>query len=131
MFKFRSVKPDAKGFIDFEAFQELVYGNQRAMSPLMVAEHLIKEFDMDNDGVVNYEEFRLMSSGEQEKKNFSGDNAIYKNFNQSDLNGDRTIEPNGKLIIPFFVYNVSIGLKDFDFRISQILEDTTLTSTDD
>ncbi len=97
------MKPDAKGFIDFEAFQELVYGNERAMSPLMVAEHLIKEFDMDNDGQVNYEEFRLMSSGNQEKKNLSEDTAIYKNFNQSDLNGDRTIEPKGKLY-HFFIY---------------------------
>ena len=96
------MKPDSKGFIDFGAFQELVYGNERAMSPLMVAENLIKEFDMDNDGLVSYEEFRLMSTSGQDIKNLSEDTAICKSFNQSDLNGDKIIEPNGKLTIPIF-----------------------------
>lgn len=99
-FFFRSVKPNAVGYIDFNGFLELLFVGDRCLQPMTVAEHLFFQFDRDNDGYIEYNEFREMMADLYDKDAYHVEAKIRQDFNNvdADASGRITLKEMAKIL---------------------------------
>lgn len=89
---FRSIEPKSVGYIDFNGFLHLLFIGEACLSPKTIAKNLFKEYDVDGDGFIGYEEFRVMMKDIYTNEQFTNvENKIRHEFDYADADSSGQI----------------------------------------
>ena len=87
------MEPDESGCINFNEFVKIMSGGYEPDEKI-IARNMFFDFDKDKDGLISFEEFKLMAKFFFKSANID---ELEKDFNSIDLNGDGKLSLEGSL----------------------------------